>query len=483
MTSQRARIPLSRWLAILVSLLVLAPAGAGAAAWLIARDVQNNHQRSLVRAAERVLARPQPLSRAWLDTAVTRFERLGVPAHLESTRGNHSATTPSVPSRKPAASTNQEHAAPQQPTDATIDLATPNFKPADAPTATNANRYQQINIHERDLEANLLIPRGNPADPWVAALASGLAALLIAITAASAAVRRWIARPLARLASSAEQIAAGDLEIDRVLSPVREIAVVGEAQHGMARSLAEAVHAARAADHERHFLITAIAHDLRTPLFTLRGSLEALELGIDDQEALPRAKQKAAHLDRLVSDLFTFSRLEYTPEPHHQRPFDIRDTAQHAVDSIATLPAADTRTIAVEFPDEPVILHSDETAVARILTNLLDNAIRHAHERVHLRIQQAHDRVELEISDDGPGFAASALPHIFEPFYQADSARSKNGGAGLGLTIVHRLTTALGGTVTATNHPNNGALVAVTLPTTAPTPTTSPTTANGPAEN
>ena len=380
------------------------------------------------------------LSPVWLAAAVARLQRLGVPAHLESTQGNHAARPPSVPSHKSATSTNKEQAAPRQRTHVTRDLATPNFKPANAPTATNANRYQQINIHDRELVANLLIPRGNPAVPWLAALASGLAALLAAIIAASVAVRRWMARPLVQLASSAEQIAAGYLEIDRVLSPVREITVVGEAQYGMAHSLAEAVRAARAADHERHFLITAIAHDLRTPLFTLRGSLEALELGIGGQEALPRAKQKAAHLDRLVSDLFTFSRLEYAPEPHHRRPFDLRETAQHAVDSIATA-AADARIIAVELPDEPVILHSDETAVARIFTNLLDNAIRHARQSVHLRVQQVHDRVELEVSDDGPGFPAHTLPHIFDPFYQADSARSTNGGAGLGLTIVHRLAT------------------------------------------
>ncbi|HEY2283843.1 MAG TPA: HAMP domain-containing sensor histidine kinase, partial [Solirubrobacteraceae bacterium] len=394
---------------------MVAPAGAGAAAWVIAGDVQNNQQRSLVGAGERVLARPRSLSPAWLAAAVARLRRLGVPAHLESAHDNQPGGATTVSSReKPATSSDARHAAPRRRTDRTSLAATPNFKPADAPTAANAKRYQQINIHDGDLVATLLIPRGNPAVPWIAALATGLAALLAAIIAASMAVRRWIARPLAQLASGAEQIAAGDLEIDRVLSPVREIAVVGEAQHGMARSLAEAVRAARAAEHERHFLITAIAHDLRTPLFTLRGSLEALELGIGDQGALPRAQQKAAHLDRLVSDLFTFSRLEYTPEPHHQRPFDIRETAQHAVDSIATPPAAVVRTIAVELPDEPVILHSDETAVARILTNLLDNAIRNAHERVHLRLARVHDGVELEISDDGPGFAAHTLPHIFD---------------------------------------------------------------------
>jgi signal transduction histidine kinase len=469
-------MPFARWLAILILLLMLTPATAGAIGWVIARDVQNSQQGSLARAAKHALAHPHPLNRVWLADAVARLQGLGVSAHLEPTYGNQPTGAPSVPSRKnkhSAAGTDQQANLQQQPA-GSGDVATRNFKPADAPTATNASRYRQIEVTEPHLAAILLIPRGNPTVAWLVAVASGLATLLAAIIAASAAIRRWIARPLVQLAGGAEQIAAGDLEINRVLSPIREIAVVGDAQHGMTCSLADALQAARAADRERRFLITAIAHDLRTPLFTLRGSLEALELGISGQQALQRAQQKASHLDRLVNDLFTFSRLEYAREPQHQRPFDVRDTAQNAVDSVAVLPAADTRTVAMDRPDTPIILHSDETAVARILTNLLDNAIRHARGQVQLRIQQLGDHVALEISDDGPGFAPDTLPRIFDPFYQADSARSSNGGAGLGLTIVHRLATALGGTVTASNRADNGALVVVTLPSTAPATHTPP---------
>lgn len=481
MRSARDGMPFGRWLAILISLLMLAPAAAGVTGWVIARDVQNSQQRSLARAAEHVLAHPHPLNPAWLTATVARLQRLGVPVHLEPIQVNQAEGTRSVPSGKdnnPAAGSADQQPPSEQQANGTSAVATPNFKPADAPTPTNAGRYRQIDVNEPNLAAILLIPRGNPTVVWLVALASGLATLLAAIVAASAAVRRWIARPLVRLASGAEQIAAGELEIDRVRSPVHEIAVVGEAQHGMARSLSEVLHAAHAADRERRFLITAIAHDLRTPLFTLRGSLETLELGVSDQTAVQRAQQKAAHLDRLVSDLFTFSRLEYAHEPHHHRAFDVRDTAQHAVDSIAALPAAGACTVAVELHDEPIILHSDETAVARILTNLLDNATRHAHKHVHLRARSDRDRVALEVSDDGPGFAPDILPRIFDPFYQADSARSENGGAGLGLTIVHRLATALGGNVTASNHPSHGAVVVVNLPTAAPTRAASAGTAD-----
>ena len=87
----------------------------------------------------------------------------------------------------------------------------------------------------------------------------------------------------------------------------------------MAGALGDALDASAAAERDRRFLVTAIAHDLRTPLFTLRGSLEAIERGIGDGDYLALAQRKADHLDRLVSDLFAFSRLEYARDAHARR--------------------------------------------------------------------------------------------------------------------------------------------------------------------
>ena len=91
---------------------------------------------------------------------------------------------------------------------------------------------------------------------------------------------------------------------------------------------------ATAAERERRFLLTAIAHDLRTPLFTLRGSLEAIERGIGDEHSLTRAQDKAAHLDRLVGDLFAFSRAEYAREEHAGEPVDLTAIARRAAETV-----------------------------------------------------------------------------------------------------------------------------------------------------
>ena len=144
-----------------------------------------------------------------------------------------------------------------------------------------------------------------------AASAAGLVALALALIAGVVLLRRWVVAPLARLAADAERIAGGELDVAPVNSRTREVAEVGAALQGMADGLRGALAEQHAAEQQRRFLVSAIAHDLRTPLFTLRGSLEAIEHGIGDADQLRRAQDKATLLDRLVGDLFTFSRLEY----------------------------------------------------------------------------------------------------------------------------------------------------------------------------
>jgi signal transduction histidine kinase len=236
------------------------------------------------------------------------------------------------------------------------------------------------------------------------------------------------------------------------------VAEVGAALRGMADGLRDALAEQHAAEQQRRFLLSAIAHDLRTPLFTLRGSLEAIEHGIGDADHLRRARDKATLLDRLVGDLFTFSRLEYSgPELAHD-PLDPVALAHEAADTVDP-------GILVVAPATPIAFDGDHGALLRVLVNLLDNAIRHADAEVELRVTAEGDDVLFEVLDDGPGIADDDLPQLFEPLFRADRTRnSATGGAGLGLAIVQRLTAAHGGTVRAENRPERGARFLVRLP-------------------
>jgi signal transduction histidine kinase len=335
----------------------------------------------------------------------------------------------------------------------------------DADFKKRVGGYRSSNVTLPGVDGQLWVPRESAATRWAIALGAGLTALGAVLLLVVVLLRRWVLQPLARLAADAERIAGGELDIEPSPTRAREIAQVGAALHGMAGGLRDALRISAAAEHERRFMVTAIAHDLRTPLFTLRGSLEALERGIGDARYLEHAQTKAAHLDRLVSDLFTFSRLEYAPEAIGFEEVDVGALARRAAEDVEPLAAARGCALEVRGGQRKLVARADPDALTRVVTNLLDNATRHGRARVVLGTQQANGTIRIEVADDGPGFAPDDLPHVFEPLFRSDRARAAaSGGTGLGLAIARRLARAHGGDVEAANAPGGGALATVTLP-------------------
>ena len=313
------------------------------------------------------------------------------------------------------------------------------------------------------------MPRESAATRWAITLGAGLAALGAALVVIVVLLRRWVLQPLARLAADAERIAGGELDVEPLPTRAREVAQVGDALHGMARGLGDALRTSTAAEHERRFMVTAIAHDLRTPLFTLRGSLEALERGVGDARYLDRAQAKAAYLDRLVSDLFTFSRLEYARDAIAFEEVDVGALALRAAQDAEPMAAARGCALEVRGLGSALAVRGDADALLRVLTNLLDNAIRHGRGRIVMGARRENGAVRLEIVDDGPGFAPDDLDHVFEPLFRSDRARAPaTGGTGLGLAIARRLARAHGGDIEAANDPAGGARATVTLPAARP---------------
>jgi two-component system sensor histidine kinase BaeS len=115
------------------------------------------------------------------------------------------------------------------------------------------------------------------------------------------------------------------------------------------------------------------------------------------------------------------------------------------------------------------VVYVDPERIEQILNNLLSNAIHHTPEggEISLTLSCASQQVEITVRDTGPGIPPEALPHVFERFYRGDRARSKAaGGTGLGLAIARKLAQAHGGRLTATNHPQRGAIFILILPIT-----------------
>jgi signal transduction histidine kinase len=307
--------------------------------------------------------------------------------------------------------------------------------------------------------AALWVPPESPGVRWAITIGAATAALIAALAVIVFFLRRWVLAPLAGLAADADRIAGGELDVTPRPTRAREVAQVGDAMQGMAQELGAALDASAAAERDRRFLVTAIAHDLRTPLFTLRGSLEALERGLGDGRYLGLAQDRATHLDRLVTDLFAFSRLEYAHDEAAWADVDVAALAREVADALSDI--HDVR-VAAGGADRAMV-RGDAQALQRVLTNLLDNAVRHGHAHVAVTTARENGTVIVEVVDDGPGFDAADLPHVFEPLFRGDRARSGS-HAGLGLAIARRLARAHGGDVDAANAAGGGAQMTVRLP-------------------
>jgi signal transduction histidine kinase len=281
-----------------------------------------------------------------------------------------------------------------------------------------------------------------------------------------------VRRPLAVMSKAAHRIADGYLDVQIPASKVREIAEVGTAFAEMADRLRAARERQAALEQERAFLITAIAHDLRTPLFALRSRLEGLERGLatTPEKAstyIRVAREKADALERLIADMFAYTRLEYLEQSLQEEDVEIGLLLGEAVEGIRPHAEAKGVTVTIDGAEQPIVVRGDAHLLARAVGNLLDNALRYTPDGGHvgLRWRGKGDRLVFEVSDSGPGIALDDLPLLFEPLYRVDTSRNtQTGGVGLGLTIAQRIVRAHGGELTAANRPTGGAVFTGTLP-------------------
>lgn len=195
---------------------------------------------------------------------------------------------------------------------------------------------------------------------------------------------------------------------------------------------------------QRQFLADA-AHEIRSPLASLRTQLEVAGLHDDAQwrEQLPDLVEDSQRLSRLVDDLLRLARLD-AGAPLARDQVDLDEIVLHAARR-----ARETTAVAVDTTGVSggrVI--GDADGLNRVVQNLLDNAARHAHAAVTISLAAAEDQVTLIVADDGPGIPEQQRERVFERFTRLDDARSRDaGGTGLGLAIVRDLVAQHGGTV------------------------------------
>lgn len=310
----------------------------------------------------------------------------------------------------------------------------------------NFTRQQETNLVNRLTQAAL-----------TAALIGGGLALVLALFLAY----RLLA-PIQQLTRAAGKLSQGDLSQRVPVQGKDELARLGQTFNSMAEGLQRLGEARRA-------MTADIAHELRNPLAVQRANLEALQDGVYPltPEQLQPVLEQNLLLTRLVDDLRALAMAEAGQLTLERIPSDLGQLAARMVERFsAQAEAAGVRLSLEATPNLPKI-EIDPGRVEQIITNVLSNALRYTPQggRIDLQVSRQGGALQLTVHDSGSGIPTEALPYIFERFYRADRARSRaEGGSGLGLAIARQFAEAHGGTLTAANHPQGGAIFTLSLP-------------------
>jgi signal transduction histidine kinase len=306
------------------------------------------------------------------------------------------------------------------------------------------------------------------ASAGAVSLGVALLAALVAALAVSAYVARRLAHPVGRLAAAAADVAEGRYQA-RVTPPGigREFDMVAQAFNAMAARLADV-------EATRRRLLADVGHELRTPVATIEAYVDAAEDGVAviGEETWTVLRTQTARLRRLTEDIAAVSRAEEHQLDLRPRRVAAEDLVRPAVAAARPRFAAKGVRLHERITSDAGEVDADPERMAQVLANLLDNALRHTPPAGDVTVAVDRDQagVRITVTDTGEGIGAAQLPHVFERFYRADTARDRgHGGSGIGLAIVRAIVTAHGGQVSAASEGTGaGATFAVTLPPTPP---------------
>ncbi len=288
-----------------------------------------------------------------------------------------------------------------------------------------------------------------------------LAAALIASGLVSWWVSRRLSRPIESVRAATRQIAAGDYDVVVEGGETTELVQLADDVNRLAGEL-------DTTEQRRLRLIGEIGHELRNPLATIEGSLEALMDGVitADDETYANIAREAARLRRLAGDLSALSAASEAGTPEEPEVVDITSVVGRVATQLAPQAAAKGIELTV---DAPVRAHVDgsEDRLTQLVVNVAGNAVQYTDEgSVTLEVEVVNERVVVTVSDTGRGLAAADLDRVFERFYRADEHYAD--GTGVGLAIARSLAESHGGTITARSDGlGHGATFVIDLPASA----------------
>ncbi|MCI3935527.1 sensor histidine kinase [Streptomyces sp. AN091965] len=304
-------------------------------------------------------------------------------------------------------------------------------------------------------------------DALVSAARAGVVPVVILSAVPALLAARRVLRPVRRLRSAAEGMAAGALDTRITVVGDDELADLGATFNTMAATLQADAATLRSMEAKARRFAADVSHELRTPLAAMTAVTGVLDadaaagdLRPETAEALALVADEIRRLGRMVEDLMEISRFDAGAAALHLDEIDVGELVRktlglrHWQDQVAV--------------DVPTGLRArlDPRRVDVVLANLVGNALRHGGPSVPARVRAraVGDTLVLTVTDAGPGIPENVLPHVFDRFTKGDAARARSEGSGLGLAIAAENARLHGGTLTAANAPGGGAVFTLTLP-------------------
>ncbi len=215
-------------------------------------------------------------------------------------------------------------------------------------------------------------------------------------------------------------------------------------------------------------LMTSLSHDVRTPLTTLIGYLDAAHKGIvtgkDREDYIETARRKSHDLKEYIDVLFDWFKLNSNEFAIEIQTVEAAELTRDIL--IDWIPIFENKQIDynIDIPEQPFRVRLDSDCYMRILNNLIQNVIAHSHaDKIEIVLSKEKGSMQIRITDNGIGIEKEDLKHIFERLYKCDKGRSKK-GSGLGLSIVHQLVKKMNGTITAESTQGKGTQFTLLFP-------------------
>jgi signal transduction histidine kinase len=285
------------------------------------------------------------------------------------------------------------------------------------------------------------------APPWL--FFAGLLTAGTTLWIATGLLARRLVRPLERLTQVTQQIGAGNLKSRIRLQRHHrgEVGALAEAVNEMATRIERQLYQERQ-------LLAAVSHEIRSPLARMRVLIELVRER-PDAGRMDELERELCEIDDLVGRLLASSRLDFDAVDRRRLP-------AHAVAERALQRAGLAKSSLIDT-SRGAQMNADATLLERALSNLIDNARRHAGGMTALRLSATERAVRFEVLDSGPGFSDELMKTAFDPFVRGEGV-SEGHSLGLGLALVKRIARAHGGDASISNRAEGGALVSIELP-------------------